>query len=223
MHVLPGSQVLSTWPIGLPLSAGSFAIFDQDGDLLLAFGGDDTIDGDSADHARGRPSGYFPGDSTFWAAPEIGRNGDYVLEEWTLTGRFRRSIRRNVSWFRAPVSNPLKLPNITQLRVDRTGLLWVYILVPDRSGEFLPSSVDEIESGGNWERVGDVRIEVIDPNAGVVLASAWLDAFPNPSGQAEPPITTLLAGGEFAARRTFDETGFVSVDLYGLRLVRTPQ
>jgi hypothetical protein len=116
---------------------------------------------------------------------------EYLIEEWSTQGKLLSSIRREAPWF---VTNEMRDPAAggTALQLfppkcfmsavwrDPSGLLWSVIGLPDRKWE--ESLEDQVGSHGNtikvpsdFNRFYDIRIEVIDPASGTLVASQRFD------------------------------------------------
>lgn len=144
-----------------------------------------------------RAIGYAGGD-TFWAGPPMMTSGrGYELELWRTDGTKLRTIRREVSWFpqrpnggrgRAGVDVPPP-PGVGGILVDRAGLLYVFVTVPNE--HWRPPRREDGSPPPprppNPPDPADIYMDVIDPEAGVLLASAG----PMPYGEAiaRLPIT----------------------------------
>ncbi|HYV97894.1 MAG TPA: hypothetical protein VE967_10600 [Gemmatimonadaceae bacterium] len=130
------------------------------------------------------PEGYAPargarriasgGAGTFWAAAPDGSGWGYELELWNTNGTRLRTLRRSASWFprSLPASTPgaIPPPEIEVLHHDGTGLLYVVLMVPNK--EFrIPVGLSPSDAEKAMSAMIDIHVEVIDANAGVVLAS----------------------------------------------------
>ena len=112
------------------------------------------------------------GDSTFWAGPTSGDPRGYVLEEWGIDGKLRRSFRRPVSWYRS--GGAWEMAPKAFVHMGDRGLLYVKIFVG--SEELVQAMKDHHEIGDAgvtkvlFERTNTV-VEVIDTRSGELLAS----------------------------------------------------
>ena len=163
--------------IGLPLH-----LINASGKLERSFGADPPIRDVSARNSHFRSISPTVR-STVWAAP-LHR---YVLEEWTLEGDRVRYFERNVPWLDprdryGSASDPEHppRPEIIDIHEDERGLLWVAVTLPDAEWkEAFEEGTDpygrpamRVEDHNKYE---DPRIEVIDPEKGLVLGSVTID------------------------------------------------
>ena len=160
---------------GLVSPAYYFRVADSTGALVRSFG----PVGDGSSGRGERPISHAGGD-TFWAGPGQEGADAYVLEEWGINGTLRRTLRRDVSWYRRDGPSE-HAPRVTQLHVARGGLLYVVVWRP--TDEY----VEEYERARRGRRQIDVRelreaqermdeltelvLEVIDTRSGRLLAS----------------------------------------------------
>jgi hypothetical protein len=156
--------------------------------------------------------------ATVWIAPEDGSFAPLVFEEWTLDGERVRTIERRASWYAPPERSGAEgahrayhLPSIS-LHVDDLGLLWVGVAVP----------TPEISRGAASEPAGsegqiEVHFEVIDPEAGTVLAAYRIDPFA--WEEALPPFTHFLADSRRSYRSVRDAVGHHTLEFFDLHLV----
>ena len=121
----------------------------------------------------------------------------YRIEHWDpATGEHLETFVRNADWW--PDDNPLHPPRpdlppmtaVNWMHVDEAGRMWVYIQRPT------PDWRDHVESTGLPERMGSWRygrgatewvIEVVDTEAGKVIASQVVDVAPAPRAQFFAP------------------------------------
>jgi hypothetical protein len=117
-------------------------------------------------------------DSTVWS----GYKTRYAIEEWSVHGKLLRTLTRTVPWFppyekraRASATQPLE-PWLIALRVDRTGLLWSAITVPeaDWSKRWTELGFTEDKGVDPDQRIVDTVIEVLDVERKVVVFSQRL-------------------------------------------------
>jgi len=163
--------------IGLP-----FHRFDIAGNYVASFGDPTT-----------RPSPRSPAPvfrlarangGGFWAAPAT---GEYRIEKWGAQGVKHFEVHRRVAWFEpyqkawAPTPDRPPPPTISALWEDGEGLLWVISAVGDPNWQQGLGAGRRGEGGQTYypwldhSRLFDSMVEVIDPRAGVVLASQRLD------------------------------------------------
>ncbi len=160
------------------------------------------------------------GPSTFWVTPRQGTPGKLSLEEWTTSGELLRTIHRVLpgapeEGFRLHLHDdgaPLETrqyPEYPLLWVDETGLIWVGAVVSDWAlGEQAEARVDPAVD----DIPLDLRLEVIDPDGGVVLASAIIESV------TETPFDTHLPGTQRVVKNQVDELGFNWQTIFQLHL-----
>lgn len=121
----------------------------------------------------------------------------YRIERWDpATGKPLETIVRDAGWW--PADNPLHAPRpelppmtaVNWMNVDEAGRLWLYIQRPT------PDWRDHVESTGLPEHMGswdygpaatEWLIEVVDMEAGKVIASQVVDVAPAPRAQFFAP------------------------------------
>jgi hypothetical protein len=132
----------------------------------------------------------------FWA---VRTAGGYQIERWRIGGaRPIEVLVREAEWFPNPASDELELPSldtpprprVVGLWQDDAGLIWVALRVADpRWRTAIRSGAPEAESRRRAPRTGaaiavqvtdperytDLRLEVIDPLGGVVVAARQFD------------------------------------------------
>jgi hypothetical protein len=112
--------------------------------------------------------------TTFWAAAPDGAGWGYVLEKWSADGALLQVLERPVSWFaRAPgaIQDSRPQPEIEALSEDSTGLLYVSTMTVNANWEKVREFASDPKRRDEVERAIDIRVEIIDPRAGAVLAS----------------------------------------------------
>lgn len=129
---------------------------------------------------RVRSIGYSGG-STFWAGPPQGAGRGYQLELWSLDGRRLRTIQRAVHWLptRPIVSvrrgeTDIPPPEFEILDDDGSGLLYVTIVAANARWNPMLDVRDPAKRRELQQAMVDVCVEVIDVNAGIVMASTGL-------------------------------------------------
>jgi hypothetical protein len=171
-------------------------------------------------YTAGGCTGYrFAGASggAFWAA--TGRCA-YDLIEYSLDGRERRRLERRPDWYpessRGSIGTRTRPPDphIADIERDASGLLWVYIRTPRSTWKEMWEAVSrgtgELASAKmEWEKLYDLRIEVIDLAAGRVVARQsfagyLMNALP---GQRAAFRQRLSDGDERTVIREFRLTG----------------
>ena len=156
-----GSAVASD---GLGPDAGHyFRMVDSTGALRRTFG---PVNRRSTG-TGGRPITYAGG-QTFWAGPAEEGGDAYVLEEWGVDGELRRTLRRDVSWYRWN-GNRHASPGVRYLHISQGGILYAMISRPTE------------DYARAWERgdmsreqrdlLTEIVVEVIDTRSGELLAS----------------------------------------------------
>lgn len=130
-----------------------------------------------------------PVEGAFWAGPPEEGGAGYVLQLIGLDGTVRRTMRRSVPWFKPGSDVPPPLPKeevpedqaqlapfptaIIAVRHDGSGLLYVMTRVTSpRWGPAINKEKDrEVQESMIYAAL-DIYIEVIDTDAGVVVASS---------------------------------------------------
>jgi hypothetical protein len=119
-----------------------------------------------------------PATGTLWAAPT---DCGYEFSEYRVDGTSVRRLERRPDWFpeggRGSIGSPSRAPEprLSAISRDDRGLLWLYIQIPRPAWkEGWPqasSGQREIRSRDiQLEKMYDMRIEVIDPAIGKVVA-----------------------------------------------------
>lgn len=103
----------------------------------------------------------------------------YHIELWELDGRRRSILVRDIDWFeplevRADAPPPPRAV-LTSLREDLSGRLWITFTVP--TARWYDAAQRSTQDPHGWQMVDDdlwtnTHVEVVDPSAGTVLASA---------------------------------------------------
>lgn len=205
---------------GLVSPGYHFRVADSTGALASRFG---PVEGRSSS-GRQRPISHAGGDS-FWAGPEHGvANVPYVLEEWGLDGTLRRSIRRDAEWYRweGPIEHA---PRVTQVHVDRGGLLYVVVWRPTE--EYVREQEKRVRGRGpvdlravereheRMDEMTELVLEVIDTRSGVLLAS---DRYVSSEARDLLPLG-MFRGSLRGYRYKEDEAGLPYVEIVELALV----
>jgi hypothetical protein len=120
---------------------------------------------------RDRLVAYAGGDSV-WVGPTEGGSRGYEVELWRTDGALIRTLRRSVSWFRAPGDNGSPGARVALFHADSSGLLFLGIVAP--TAQWRPPNA--FKSVAEYRAVRrsmfDMRYEVIDLRDGRVLASS---------------------------------------------------
>ncbi|CAN5855301.1 hypothetical protein BH23GEM9_BH23GEM9_18570 [soil metagenome] len=153
--------------------------------------------------------------TSFWAA----HTTRYIVERWGLAGHKILELHRNVSWFQPhdgrDANTPAPRPRISALWEDRSGLLWILIVVADRHYQrnhaVLPTSSGGMTavSPAAQHTLHDTILEVVDPRTGVLLASHRYD----------PSLFPVTGGGVLYIYRE-DEFGRPRYEFFKPLLVR---
>jgi len=222
VHLTDDGYFLSTQTVrGEPDRAHYFHVMDRDGGLIRSFGKTPSQLQSQVSGVR-RGSAYAGGD-TFWTAAPDGARSGIVLEEWTLDGKHLRTLRRDVPWLSDKGYSPIpgdvnesRFPLYGRLNIDESGLIWYEVIVRDRRWR----TPEERPEGFDWsEMLGelyDVRLEVIDPDAGEVLASVILDDINT------LPFLSGFRGTRNFYRSTLDSLGLNVLEVFEARLVQSP-
>jgi hypothetical protein len=104
-----------------------------------------------------------------------------------------------------------KLPQYDMLHLDPEGLLWIGAAVRDPRWRHIPQAEREAVA----IELYDGRVEVIDPDAGVVLASVRYDGPPAPV----PPLQ-FMPRTRHAFRVVEDSVGLGTIEIFEIHLVR---
>jgi hypothetical protein len=166
------------------------------------------------------------GGDSFWAGPPATVGRGYELELWSIQGERRRTLRRTAPWFpdaanRATPAReggpPARTPTqITFLHDDGTGLLYVYIWVMSNRWRQLPAGTRAAEHAAMERQAQEVYFDVIDTNAGVLLASGGPFRADDPRGT----LPMLIPGTRMGFVRDTTETGLPRMRQVEYRLVR---
>ncbi len=174
--LLVNANVRDRARIGVPLH-----LFSRDGSYRRSFGDEHVpVLPSSLSRTLRWVAPSEPG--RFWSLRESYR---YRLEEWDTAGSLRQVLDRDPSWFlpytERRTSTPTRPPSpyTTGLWRDSSGLLWVAVAVPSRTwaAGLGPARLAERQS---WfperdpHRVWDTVIDVIDPQAGRLVATMRL-------------------------------------------------
>lgn len=141
----------------------------------------------------------------------IGR-GDYLIERWDTLGNRLAALQREADWFEPYVlDRPVTRteppqPIVFDARMDDRGLLWTAVVVPSaRWNDYL------LESGpGGFRLVPgavDTLLEVIDPVAGVLVASRRFS-------QLEWNMAGFVGQGELVVSYREEGPGIPYLDLW---------
>jgi hypothetical protein len=222
VHVTSTGQVLTTGPVMSGGQGNSFHTMALDGTILSHTGPMSLPAGLPDDGYFPRVSAYNPRSNTFWVAPPDGAPGAMILEERTLDGQLLRAIRREAPWFPEGGFPPTHdrteppLPTYVLLHMDGDGLLWVAVTVrsdawrrPGRSS--LPLQGPSRDTARIRTQY-DSRVEVIDVEAGVVVASMIID---NPLAA---PFEYIFPGTRTAYRAVPDDLGLYTIEVFHIEL-----
>jgi hypothetical protein len=204
--------IVSTGRVVAGGSPAAFHLMDFEGEPVGSFGtpfeaavGDRHFERSSALSGRG----------SLWIAPPDRAPTGLRLEEWTLDGDLLRTLHRRTRWlpddgFRGEEIRGYEIPAYL-VHVDQEGLLWIVAAVP---GAGWAASVAQPETP--QDDVIEVHLEVIDPDAGVVLAAHryhLLEKGP------DSPFLHLFAGTRRSHRAVRDSLGLATIQVLDLHLV----
>lgn len=156
----------------------------------------------------------------FWAAHER----RYRIERWNKEFQLVMVLERDVSWFEPYTgAGPLAReeppnPSVRGIQEDDTGLLWLLIGVPDEEWRPLPPA--RIHDGGmtttsrgQYNKLFDTLIKVIDPDLGAVVTSLRI----------EPLSSRGFIGPGIIYTYAEDELGHPWYEIWRLSLVSASQ
>ena len=145
----------------------------------------------------------------------------YVLQLWRTNGTLVRTIRRDVHWMptglAATEGSQLPPPEIERVHEDGTGLIFVTVMVPQKSLLTLtPAQRRNQDPDGPANKGIHIYLEVIDANAGVVLASTG-PIHPSEARKLAP--SGFFRGGRQGYRRLEDADGLPSMQMIEYQLI----
>lgn len=161
-------------------------------------------------------------DDGLWAGHFL----EYVIDRFAPDGTLAGTFVRDAAFFRPQdrtyaITEDLGPPtSLAEIAIDRHGLLWTAVNVPDPAWSMNVSDARVIEGRStiapeNLSKVWDTVIEVIDPDRGVVLARTRLDGLiVSWSMKARPPWA--------AVAQQSPQTGVVEVSTTPLMLINRP-
>jgi len=200
--------------IGLPAH-----LVDVETGEVTSFGSSETLIDPRVEYKQMRRMGPA-GEHSVWLA-HVNR---YEAEEWSVDGTHKRTVVRDVDWFRSwppdiSLGNPKYVepkPFTRAVWQDENGLLWVVVRVAasDWSAEDAPPVDADRPMPAAYERNAyyDIVIEAIDPGTASVVAAARVPHL-YPQGDAGPGL--LVA-------RSSDDTGTTYVDIWQVTLEGWP-
>ena len=136
-------------------------------------------------------------ESSFWSA----RVEKYRLDLWTHDGELVRQLQRDLEWLQPGASSGTDPPEwpenvVAAIHQDRDGYLWVMLhRLVDASAE---PAID-------WQRRYDTVFEVLDPDAGLLLATLQVDDLFD--GWVDGMLRTLREGPDGNYRLELWEAG----------------
>jgi hypothetical protein len=189
---------------GFPLHAMNLT-----GDLTASFGFQGTIIGRPA---RADLSQKVAVDGqAVWTSPQ----SQYTLTEWTMENRILAILRIATPHFpdvditRPPVSPLAERPDpaLRDIIVSPEGMLWTLAQVASPDWRAAPPGV-RLEVS-NWDRYFKDVLQVIDPEAGRIMATRWL-----PAG--------FFGFGSSNTIHSVEETadGYITLKVWRMRLVQ---
>jgi hypothetical protein len=217
VHVTPAGKVLTTGPVMSGGQGNALHIMDLDGAALSHTGLTPLPAGFPDDGHFPRVSAYNPRSNTVWVAPPDGA-GAMILEERTLDGQLLRAIRREAPWLPEGGFDDAEppMPTYALLHMDGDGLLWVALTVRSdawrRPGRLAPPLYGASRDTVRIRTQYDSRMEVIDVEAGVVLASMIID---NPLAS---PFEYIFPGTRMAYRVVPDDLGLNTMEVFPIEL-----
>ena len=222
VHITPAGQVLTTGPVMAGGQGNSFHIMGLDGTIQGHTGPMSLPAGLPDDGHYPRVSAYNPRSNTVWVAPPDGAPGAMVLEERTRDGQLLRTIRREAPWFPEggypPTDDTTEppLPTYVLLHMDGDGLLWIAFTI--RSDDWRPPGRMSAPLQGasrDMDRIRtqyDSRMEVIDVEAGEVLASMIID------DPLAAPFEYIFPGTRTAYRVVPNDLGLNTIEVFQIEL-----
>jgi len=163
-HLLDDGTILSTYAPAGRRPAPYFSIIDRDGNPVRTVAPQSSNSSGSTAEDPQRLS-TWGGDDSFWLVDD-GDPGTYVLRQWSLDGERLKTLIRRADWL-TPLSDA-PLPRVGLLHQDSVGLIVVMTSAPNAN--WTPEK--DVEANlGNLTEIFDVRMEVVDPALGVVVAS----------------------------------------------------
>jgi hypothetical protein len=177
-------------------------------------------------HAMGRSRRLsYSGGNTFWAAAPDGAGLGYMIELWRTDGTLVRTIRRDVPWM--PRSSPamsggqLPPPEMEVVHEDGTGLIFVVVMIPNKTFlDLSPADRRNQAPDGPANKAIDIHIEVVDANAGVVLASTGPI---HPAEAMKQLPSGFFRGTRQGYRREEDANGFPVMRIVEYQLAANPK
>ena len=152
---------------------------------------------------------------SFWVTPPNGHSGPITLQRWSLDEQLLTQAEMRTPWFpKGGYANQLEplLPEYEDLHYDSDGLLWVVLRVRDKRWRVIKDELRRYESRG---RLYDTRLEVIDPVAGVSVASFKRDG----PHEERPPFGRFIPGTRRSYRKITDDAGLETLELFDVYLV----
>jgi hypothetical protein len=212
-HVTEAGHLLFSTPVPGGAPNGVFHLSDGEARLLRSVEGDRGTVGRSL---RAPRVSAYAGGGEVWVAPAKGSGRGYVLERWTVDGELLQVLKRPLPWLPLDgYADDPSIPDFKFLNVDEVGLLWVAVAVKDP--RWTPPYPGMHPDENASERY-DLRLEVIDPEAGEVLASVRIDG-EGPNGGV-PPVYPVGRGSRRSVGLKIDVLGRATLRLHELHLVR---
>lgn len=213
LHIVEGRGILTTGDVvgAPPARDGSFHWMGFDGSPGGSFGPPRDVSGSGVERLE-RVSDV---DDGLWVAPPNGARRGLSVERWTFDGRRERILERRVPWLPPDgyeeVPGEPRLPEYDYVHVDGEGLLWIVMAVRDPRWR----RVSPEERQGVEQELYDGRLEVIDPEAGRVVASYRYDG----PAEGPPPFSEFLGDGRRLFRIAQDSLGLRAIEIYDIHLV----
>lgn len=152
-----------------------FRVFTADGALARSFGPVDEEMASDPEWPLHRTIAYYGGDS-FWAAPVLDADEEYLIAEWGTDGEMRRALRGHSDWWmRGDDGMPVGGIGILQFNVDDDqGLMYIiYQRLTDEGVRIMRRALAADEPFPRDKRYTEteVVIQMIDLRSGELLAS----------------------------------------------------
>jgi hypothetical protein len=172
------------------------------------------------------------GDTLFWAGPVPAAGQGYVLELWSTSGTHLKTFRRDVPWYPdvavpdygqsatvEPTTGDMKdpgppVPTIRPMNIDGAGLPLIFASVANDRWRWIPDREERARESAGFE---NLHIEVLDPDAGVVLASEIVN---DALRRREIIPNNFIPGTRLGFRRVEDGDGVGSLHIVEYQLVR---
>jgi hypothetical protein len=139
-------------------------------------------------------------DSLFWAGPMNGYAQGYTLELWSLSGTRRGVLQRDASWY-----SEARDPGVQPKNIDADGGILVFTWQRNDNWRVITDRELQRELVGTMQ---DIYIELIDPDAGVVLGTKVIPLTAIINGSAP---SSFFRGTRLGYRSVEDSLGFRTI------------